>query len=111
MSPLSSMTAVPSRVLTFASASVFAIRCSFQMKHKLHGVMGAVALDGHVVDHVLDEEQPPAAWLLKSLELGFEVRGLHLRDVSLSSLIGDPDLEIVPGCEDLDGDRQIGASF
>jgi hypothetical protein len=53
-----------------------------------------VAGDIHIVDHVLDQEQAPAARRLHTLQLGLQVRRFGIEGRWPAPLIGDLDGEI-----------------
>ena len=59
--------------------------------HELDGVLVSVGRDAEVVDHVLDQEEAPAARLLQPFELRLEVGRLGLGDLALAALVGDAD--------------------
>src|SRR3954454_23080898 len=80
-SPARSITATPSRRRT-AGISLVAIVVSFQAQAELEGVVLPVAHLARLVDHVLDQEEDPAARALQPLELGLEVRDLVLPDTA-----------------------------
>jgi len=43
-------------------------------------MMDLIDLHMHLVDHILDQEQPPTAWRLQTSQLRFQVWGVWLRD-------------------------------
>ena len=61
------------------------------------GLAGAVGLDLHRVDHVLDEEQAPAAWLLLAGQLLLEVGLLGVAERPAEPAVGDPDDQVAAG--------------
>src|SRR5215208_6495063 len=75
-SPFRWITAMPGSWRTVASRCLAAIVASFQVHYHLDGVVGFIAGDVHLVDHVLDQEQPPAPGRLQTLQLGLQVRHL-----------------------------------
>src|SRR5262245_34298097 len=78
-SPVSSIPAVPASSCTRASSSAVAIRAtSFQVEDELDRVPAARIRDTDLVNHVLDQKQPPAAGLLQARELEVDVRRLGL---------------------------------
>src|SRR3954454_8298325 len=76
-SPTRSITATPSRRRT-AGISLVAIVFSLQAQAELEGVVLPVARLARLVDHVLDQEEAPAARALQALELQLEVGDLVL---------------------------------
>src|ERR1700755_1886382 len=93
MSPARSITAPSSRLRTAVPAVSLVVIVVASLgrdltwvmvgaHHELEHVMGAVAALVSFVDHVLDQEQPPAPRSLQTLELRLDVR--HLRLVVLA---------------------------
>src|SRR3954462_8360043 len=87
-SPARSITATPSRPRT-AGISLLAIVISLQAQAELEGVVLPVARLARLVDHVLDQEEPPAARALQALELGLQVRLLVLLLGRRATEVGD----------------------
>src|SRR3954454_8228534 len=76
-SPARSITATPSRRRT-AGISLVAIVVSLQAQSELECVVLPVARLARLVDHVLDQEEAPAARALQPVELRLDVRDLGL---------------------------------
>src|SRR5919112_1743792 len=64
---------------TLALRSLAGIVLSFQVYEQLDGVVVRVSRDAHIVNHVLDQEQAPAARRLLALQFGLKVRPLCFR--------------------------------
>src|SRR5689334_14408397 len=73
------------------ASSVVAIRASsVGSQHELHRVVLLVAAHVHLVNHVADQEQAPAAGGLVACELGLEVGLRGIADAPRAALVGDP---------------------
>src|SRR5580704_2140082 len=101
------MTAAPGRTRVVASHML--VMCSSCRSHgQPDGVPLAVGRNVHRVDHVADEEQPPAARALVAVQLLDQVRlfVVAVDGMRLAALVadGDGDVIAVAGDLDLDGD-------
>src|SRR5215217_3680492 len=106
ISPVRSITAMPDSWRTAASRCLAGIVASFQVHYHLDGVVGFIAGDMHLVDHVLDQEQSPAPGRLQTLQLGLQVRRLLVGvGDRAAALVGDAHRQIRLRREhpDLDG--------
>ena len=74
------MVAWPSTTTVSALKGCAGIAGSFQVERQDHGLRVPVGHHFHGIDHVLDEEEAPAARLLLAGQLGLDVRFLGLRD-------------------------------
>src|SRR5947209_19741767 len=76
-----SMTAAPSADRTLRRSPAVAIATSFETRDELDHPPRSVGAHVHVVEHVLDQEEAPAAWLHPAGDLRLAVRhrrlGLH----------------------------------
>src|SRR5215208_3174112 len=108
ISPVRSITATPGSWRTVASRCLAGIVASFQVHYHLDGVVGFIADDVHLVDHVLDQEQPPAPGRMQTLQLGLQVRRLlvWVRDRA-ATLIGDTHRQVRLRREHLDLDGHL----
>src|SRR3954454_5074539 len=110
-SPARSITATPSRRRT-AGLSLVAIVFSLQAQGELEGVVLPVARLARLVDHVLDQEQPPAARALQPRELGLDVRLLALAGLGRrgrAAEVGDLDAHAPVTGQHAHADRAVGA--
>src|SRR3954454_12190791 len=108
MSPVSSITALSPSSRTRASSSAVAIAAtSFQLQDELDHVPALGVRDAQLVDHVLDQEETPAARLLEARELRFEVGRLGVAGRPADALVRDPDDERAVSNLDVDLDRQV----
>src|SRR5258708_19779170 len=82
------MAALPSW-RTVASSGLVAIVASFQVHNEFDGVSFLIHRHVHLVDHLLDQEQAPAARSLRPGQLGFQVWHVRLRDRLAPALVGD----------------------
>src|SRR5215208_4275063 len=106
ISPIRSSTATPGTRRTVASRCLTVIVVPFQVHYHLDGVVGFIAGYVHLVDHVLDQEQPPAPGRLQTLQLGLQVRRLLVGvGDRAAALVGDAHRQIRLRREhpDLDG--------
>src|SRR5919198_5738576 len=103
------MTPVPSWRLTSASNSPAAIWRLLEVHDQLDDVVPLVGGGEQLVDHVLDQEQPPAAGALLPGQLGVEVRDGHLRQRALAPLVGDAYAQAGLVGDHPDADRQLRA--
>src|SRR5437867_11065124 len=69
-----SMTAAPSADRTLRRSPAVAIATSFETRDELDHPPRSVGAQLHVVDHALDREEAPAAWLLLAGALRLEIR-------------------------------------
>src|ERR671933_308134 len=74
ISPRRSIIVTPALFRTRASNCCACIVISFPQKNELDGMTPLIDGHVHVVDHVLDQEEPPATRALQSLQLGLETR-------------------------------------
>src|SRR5215207_7910281 len=102
MSPVRSITTAASRSRTAACSSCVAITASFQAQDELQRASAAFAGHARLVDHLLDQEQAPAARLLAALELGLDVRCLRLGRLGRVATVGDLYTQTVGAVEDAD---------
>src|ERR671912_2018189 len=79
ISPRRSRTVALHTWRTLALRSLAGIVLSLQVYEQLDGVVVRVSRDAHIVNHVLDQEQAPAARRLLALQLGLKVRPLGVR--------------------------------
>src|SRR5215204_3484384 len=94
---------MPGSWRTVASRCLVGIVASFQVHYHLDGVVGFIAGDVHIVDHVLDQEQSPAPGRLQALQLGLQVRRLLVGVGNRSStLVGDTHRQVRLRREHLD---------
>src|SRR5215217_1454629 len=108
ISPFRSITAKPGSWRTVASRCLAGIVSSFQVHYHLDGVVGFIAGDVHLVDHVLDQEQPPAPGRLQTLQLGLQVRRLLVWVPDrAAALIGDTHRQVRLRREHLDLDGHL----
>src|SRR5450432_2339897 len=77
ISPRRSITDRPASCRTSESKRVVGICPLSQVQPKLHRVVSLVAANGHLVDHVPDQEQAPAARGLLARKLRVEVGNLR----------------------------------
>src|SRR5438067_10643121 len=77
MSPCKSMTETPGWKRTVASSGCPIIVASCAIENELDSMVGVVA--GHVdrVNHLRNQEEPPASWRLQTGELRFQVGRLR----------------------------------
>src|SRR5437867_4281777 len=106
-----SMTVAPFRRRTIARSAVSAISPSSEPHDQLDCVVPLVARDAELVDHVLDQEETPAARLLQSRELRFEIGMRRLGDLSAAAVIGDAHDHLGVHRDDLDPHGKLGASL
>src|SRR2546425_7170734 len=66
--------AVPSADRTLRRSPAVAIATSFETRDELDHPPRTVGAHVDVVDHVLDQEEAPPAWLLRAGELRLEIR-------------------------------------
>ncbi len=59
------------------------------MQDQFDGVMGFVAGDPHLIDHIFDQEQAPAARRLQPGQLGIQVGGFRLRNDLAAAVVAD----------------------
>src|ERR1700709_2700926 len=115
MSPARSMTATSPRFLTTVPAVpavslvVIVIASVVHAHHELeHVVVSVTGLLG-LVDHVLDQEQAPAAWTLQPRELRLDVRHLCLVVLAGPAEVLDLHADPVGLGEHPHRDRLVGA--
>src|SRR5579884_3902543 len=106
MSPCRSRTATSGAWRTSAS-NWTAMRLSFQVHDQLDRVPGIVVRDIHLIHHVLDEEEAPAARTLQAGELGIQIGDLGVLGNVRLTLVGDANDEIIGRVQHLDGDRHV----
>src|SRR5687768_11853426 len=93
MSPRRAITTASPLRLTSASANWPGILVSFHVDDELDRVVHVVRCDVHLVHHVLDQEEAPAARLLETGELRFDIGGLDLGDLFVAAaVVRDRDL-------------------
>src|ERR1700684_2314512 len=104
------MTAAPGRTRVVASHMLVMCR-SCRSHGQPDGVPLAVGRYIHRVDHVADEEQPPAARALVAVQLLDEIRLLMVAvaGVRLATLVADGDGDVIAVAGNLDLDRDLGA--
>src|SRR5215216_4025822 len=108
ISPVRSITATPGSWRTVASRCLAGIVASFQVHYHLDGVVGFIAGDVHLVDHVLDQEQSPAPGRLQTLQLGLKVRRLLVGVGNrIPTLVGDAHRQVRLRREHPDLDRHL----
>src|SRR5919201_4225435 len=109
MSPARSMMARSPRSRTRTSSRVVVIAVSFQVHDEPDGVERTVVGRLELVDHVLDEEEPPAAWRLRAGQLRLEVRRLRLLELAPAAAVGDLDAQALAARDHAHRHRQLGA--
>src|SRR5215217_5505977 len=101
--------APPGSRRTLVSRWSVGIFVSFQIYDQLDGVVIGVTRDAQLVDHVLDQEQSPAAGTLYALQLGLQVRCLRVRARwRTTTPVDDAHQETLPKKVYLDLDRDFG---
>ena len=65
-----------------------------KMNDQFHGVVHVVGGHVHLIDHILDEKQPPAARRLLPGQLGRQVGRLGFGDGLLQTAVGDADPQV-----------------
>src|SRR5438093_6651762 len=102
-----SMTAAPSADRTLRRSPAVAIATSFETRDELDHPPRSVGAHVHVVDHVLDQEETPAARLLFAGELRLEIRPRGLGHRAVAAAVRDADEQLVVGRQDLHADRHV----
>src|SRR6185503_14077712 len=103
-----SITGTPSRWRTSACSSLAVIWASLQTQHELDGASASLARDSRLVNHLLDQEQTPAAGLLAAFELRLQIRLLRLGELAGVASVGDLHAQAIGRAEHANRDRQIG---
>src|SRR5215208_2799868 len=109
MSPVRSIRHAPSRLRTLAWSSLVVIWASLQAQGELDGVSARLARHARLVNHLLDQEQAPAARLLATLELRLKVRGLGFWQLAGVAAVGHLNEHALRGEQYADRYRPIGA--
>src|SRR5579863_8956713 len=104
MSPRNSIAVWPSRAwATASSVAWLLIASSFPVHDQLDRVAGAVRVLAQLVDHLLDEEQAPAARRLAAGELLLDVGHGRRRELAVAAVIDDAHHV----CRVADADRDV----
>src|SRR5262249_12289038 len=112
MSPTSSTTGVPASSRTYACSSAVAICVtSFEVHDESDRVPAVRVRDADLVDHVLDEQEPPASRLLEPFQLRLEIGNLCLTGGAAERVVGDRDRQHASTCLDVDLDRELLATL